>query len=173
MVLKIIQSFLVLLILFSNLSFGQDFGLPKSGLKKLMAATKNAWPDKILKYSELDNGTALAKNYKLYAVKENDNLVGYITVSKAPSKFNYFDFAVLLSTDVKILGVKILVYREDRGGEIASPRWLKQFKGKTVTSKLELGHDIQLISGATLSCRAATKGVKQAVVGVNNWIKNK
>jgi len=32
--------------------------------------------------------------------------------------------------------VKVLVYREDHGGEVASKRWLKQFSGKSKTDNL-------------------------------------
>ena len=41
------------------------------------------------------------------------------------------------------------------------PRWRAQFKGKRQGSPLALEDDIQNISGATLSCRHITEGVRR------------
>ena len=67
---------------------------------------------------------------------------------------------VVLNKDLSIKKVNILVYREDYGGEICSPTFLKQFNGKNYQSKLKLGDDVQGISGATISCRQSISGVK-------------
>ena len=67
---------------------------------------------------------------------------------------------VLFNKDLTIKKVNILVYREDYGGEICSPTFLKQFTGKSHQSKLKLGDDVQGISGATISCRQSISGVK-------------
>jgi Na+-transporting NADH:ubiquinone oxidoreductase subunit NqrC len=52
-------------------------------------------------------------------------------------------------------------YRESRGGEVRDPRWRAQFSGKSSGSALRLDSDIQNISGATLSCRHITEGIKR------------
>jgi len=38
---------------------------------------------------------------------------------------------------------------------------LKQFIGKTNTDEMKFGHDIQNISGATISARSITNGVQE------------
>ncbi len=68
---------------------------------------------------------------------------------------------VLFKPDLTINAVKILVYREDQGAEIMSGSFVRQFRGKNSFSKLELGKDIQGISGATISCRSTVEGVKK------------
>ena len=45
--------------------------------------------------------------------------------------------------------------------EIRNEAWRKQFTGKNSSAKLKLDEDIRNISGATLSCRHITDGVKR------------
>lgn len=55
--------------------------------------------------------------------------------------------------DGAVVGLTVLTYRESRGFEIQSPRWLAQFTGIR-TGKGGLDRPIDNISGATLSVRA-------------------
>ena len=72
---------------------------------------------------------------------------------------DYFDYLVLLDKDLVVLKTKILVYREDYGGEIGSKRWLKQFIGKTQNDELKYGDNIVGISGATISVQVMTNAM--------------
>ena len=94
----------------------------------------------------------------------NTKTIGYAFIDKAPSKTDQFDYVVLFNKDLHIKKAKVLVYREDYGGEIGSKRWLKQFIGKTITDKLLYKKNIIAISGATISATSMT-------VAVNNIIK--
>jgi Na+-translocating ferredoxin:NAD+ oxidoreductase RnfG subunit len=67
---------------------------------------------------------------------------------------------VLYNPDLTIKSSKVLIYREDWGAEIASTRWLRQFIGLSSKDQIALDHDIQGISGATISCRSAVIGIK-------------
>ena len=60
-------------------------------------------------------------------------------------------------------GIEILEYREPYGYEVAAPQWREQFVGKTARDPLKLNHDIQNISGATLSSKHITDGVKRVM----------
>jgi len=53
------------------------------------------------------------------------------------------------------------VYREDRGGEIGSKRWLRQFIGKSKGEFLKYQKDIAAISGATISVKSMTTEVNK------------
>ena len=57
-------------------------------------------------------------------------VLGYAFIDKAPSKTDEFDYLVLFDENLIIKKAKVLMYREDYGGEIGSRRWLKQFIGK-------------------------------------------
>jgi Na+-transporting NADH:ubiquinone oxidoreductase subunit NqrC len=60
--------------------------------------------------------------------------------------------------------VEILDYRESHGYEIRNPSWRKQFAGKGRTDPVRLETDIVNISGATLSCRHVTDGVRRILL---------
>ena len=63
-----------------------------------------------------------------------------------------------------MLGLEILTYRETHGEEVAEAKWRANFKGKTLSSPFKLDQDIPNISGATLSSRNITDGVKRLLV---------
>ena len=89
-------------------------------------------------------------------INNNGENLGYYYHGKAFGKVDYFDFLVIFNSNLVIKKVKILVYREDRGGEISSKRWLKQFVGKKTDNSLTYGQDIAGISGATISAKSIT-----------------
>ena len=100
-----------------------------------------------------------------FKITTDSNLLGYAFIDKAPSKTDEFDFLVLFDTDLIIKKAKVLVYREDYGGEIGSKRWLKQFIGKSSMDSLIYEKDIIAISGATISANSMT-------IAVNNLLKS-
>ena len=95
----------------------------------------------------------------LYKVIVQHNTIGYAFIDKAPSKTDQFDYLVLFDKNLIIKKAKILIYREDYGGEIGSKRWLKQFIGKKESDTLRYKKDIIAISGATISATSMTKAV--------------
>ena len=78
-----------------------------------------------------------------------------------------FDYLIILDLDLKIIDSKVLVYRENWGGEIGSKRWLKQFKYKGKDDRLKYMHDISAISGATISVKSMIKTVNLFLDSVN------
>lgn len=111
---------------------------------------------------ELEIANSLPSNFgkdNLFKIETEGSFLGYAYVSKAFGKVDYFDYLVLLDKDLVILKTKILVYREDYGGEIGSKRWLKQFIGKTQNDELLYGDNIAGISGATISVKVMTKAM--------------
>lgn len=96
-----------------------------------------------------------------FKIKTEDNLVGYYYLGKAFGKTDYFDFIVILDEELNIAKVKVLIYREERGGEVASNRWLNQFRGKSKNENIEYQKDIAAISGATISAKSITNEVNK------------
>ena len=54
-------------------------------------------------------------------------------------------------------------YVESYGYEVAENKWLLQFVGKTGNSTIKLNKDIDNISGATLSSKHISDGVKRVM----------
>lgn len=95
------------------------------------------------------------------AAMQGDQQLGWFIVDNVIGKHEFITYAVALSLDGKVQGIEILSYRETHGGQIRNPEWRIQFVGKTVQDKFKLNQDIPNISGATLSCRNVTDGVKR------------
>lgn len=87
--------------------------------------------------------------------------LGWVYVDQVLGKHEFITYAVALDTRGAVTGVEILDYRETYGDQIRNPRWRAQFTGKKVGAELKLDRDIKNISGATLSCRHVTDGVKR------------
>jgi Na+-translocating ferredoxin:NAD+ oxidoreductase RnfG subunit len=96
-----------------------------------------------------------------FKIKNNEKLLGYYYLGQAYGKADYFDFIVIFDSNLLVSKVKVLVYREDHGGEVASKRWLKQFSGKSKTDNLQYQKDIAAISGATISAKSMTNEVNK------------
>lgn len=94
-------------------------------------------------------------------------VLGYVVVDEVIGKFELITYAVGIGIDGAVKQVEILSYRESHGHEIRLPGWRKQFIGKTAASPLQVGDDIANISGATLSCKHVTDGVKRIVAVVD------
>lgn len=94
-----------------------------------------------------------------YRLLKGNNLLGYAFVDKAPSKTAKFDYLVIFDSDLRVIHSKVLVYREEYGGEIGSKRWLKQFLGKTGGDRVDCETNIDAISGATISVRSMTRSM--------------
>ncbi len=142
-------------------------GLPNSAFKKIDKTLADLWQEQSIQKEELN----VSEDLKLTKIKANNTFVGYYVLAKANSKADFFDYMVVYSPDLKIMTVQLLVYREDYGGEIGSKRWLRQFKGKSTTNEMKFGHDIQNISGATISARSITNGIQKVTIQIKQLKK--
>ncbi len=89
---------------------------------------------------------------------------GWYIVDEVVGKHETITYAVGINADGTVRRVEILEYRESYGFEVAGDAWLKQFVGKGSDSTVKLGKDIENISGATLSSKHVTDGVKRVLV---------
>jgi Na+-translocating ferredoxin:NAD+ oxidoreductase RnfG subunit len=113
---------------------------------------------------EQKSGVKVRKTEIRFSVARKEaNTIGVLMVDQAVGKHELIDYAVAISPQGKVLQVEILEYREHYGGEIRNAKWRDQFKGKTPASKLKLNEDIYNISGATISCRNVTEGVRRVL----------
>ncbi len=110
-------------------------------------------------------------NFKI--IISDGQKVGYYYHGKAFGKVDHFDFLVIFDTNLVIKKVKILIYREDRGGEISSKRWLRQFVGKSATNSFVYEKDIVGISGATISAKSMTSQMDKLMQSIQILSKNK
>jgi len=98
-----------------------------------------------------------AAHRKLWRVSEG----GWFIVDAVLGKHELITYAVGIGADGSVRGVEILEYLESYGYQIRDAAWRRQFAGKTARDPLKLDQDIRNISGATLSCRHVTDGIKR------------
>ena len=150
------------------------FGFPKGvekKIKKEILSTFNVENYELIPISITsevnENLEKPIKDSTLFKILSNDALIGYAFVDKAPSKTAQFDYLVLFNEELIIAKTKVLIYREEYGGEIGSKRWLRQFNGKSSSSDdLKAGNNIIAISGATISVNSMTKAVNQLLKNI-------
>lgn len=103
----------------------------------------------------------------LFAIKVENALMGYVYIGNAPSKTATFDYLILFDKDFIVMKSKVLIYREEYGGEIGSKRWLKQFIGTSSASETLIPtKNISAISGATISVRSMTNAVNDVLKSI-------
>ncbi len=62
-----------------------------------------------------------------------------------------------------------MVFREARGSEVGRKRFNVQYEGKTVLDPIRINKDIINITGATMSVRSISAGVKRVLVLVDEF----
>jgi Na+-translocating ferredoxin:NAD+ oxidoreductase RnfG subunit len=118
--------------------------------------------EKVSISSEINNTLPIQiTDTNLFKINANNKNLGYYYLGQAFGKADYFDFIVIFDADLIVSKIKILVYREDHGGEIGSKRWLKQFIGTKTATQLKYQDDIAAISGATISAKSMTNEVNK------------
>jgi len=163
------KSVFILFITFTLLSFN----LPKHLQKKVDKEIKDTFSVETFAFNGITISSEVVPDLpatfgsgNLFEIKTEDSLLGYAYVAKAPSKTDTFDYLVLLDPELIVLKTKVLIYREDYGGEIGSKRWLKQFTGKTQEDTLRYNDNIMAISGATISVRSMTNAMNNLLASL-------
>ena len=88
----------------------------------------------------------------------------YFIVDEVVGKHDFITYAVGITPAGVVRQIEIMDYRETYGYQIRNADWRAQFAGKTAAAPFKLDQDIKNISGATLSCRHITDGVKRLLV---------
>ncbi len=102
--------------------------------------------------------------YIFYVAHSGGRVDGYALFDREIGQHEYIDFATFFDGEGRVTRVEVVAYREPYGEGIRSKRFRKQFVGKEAASGFRPGHDIDVISGATLSAYAMAKAVKRATV---------
>ena len=142
----------------------------QEALKKMLPEADHFEPEQVdLSADQLSRAQRLAgrafreDDYRFWVGRKGPAVVGYATVLEVIGKERPITFMIGIAPSGEIKGVEVLVYRESRGSQIRNPRFMAQFVGKKIDNPLRLGDDVESVSGATLSSRAATYAVKKAL----------
>jgi hypothetical protein len=86
---------------------------------------------------------------------------GWFIVDRVVGKHEYITLGVGLDDSGAVKGLEILDYRESYGDQVRGSAWRSQFTGKRHGAALKLGQDVKNISGATMSSKHVTEGVRR------------
>lgn len=101
--------------------------------------------------------------YISFTAYKQDQVIGYAVVCEEIGKHRPITFIVATTPDRVVKNVSVMMYREPIGGEIRHRAFLKQFAAKNLDHPIAARRDIKNISGATLSVRAMSRGVRKAL----------
>lgn len=96
---------------------------------------------------------------------------GLFVVEKVVGKHEDITVAIGINPNGTVKQIEIMDYRESYGYEVRDASWRAQFVGKSASSPLQLGADIKNISGATLSSKHISDGVKRVLQRYQSSLK--
>lgn len=108
---------------------------------------------------------------ELYTWKfQIDSINYYAVLDNVKGKVQAITFLTLFTDDLKVYFVDVLKYRESHGYEVKRRSFLDQFS-KNNSSYYKINHNIDGISGATISVTSMTKGMNK-ISGLFKQIKD-
>ena len=107
--------------------------------------------------------------FELYIGETGDKIDGYAMVHNTIGKHKHMTYMVGVDAKGACSDVELLVYREARGSDVGKKRFNAQYEGKTVSDPIRIHKDIINISGATMSVRSISAGVKRVLVLIDEF----
>jgi len=113
-----------------------------------------------------------------FAALKDGKVIAYVVPAESKGYAGAINMLAAVSVDGKVIDYAILSHKETPGlGDKAEkPAFRKQFAGKLAENlevvKVPSDKNIQALTGATITSRAVTKGIKEAVEEVTTFAAN-
>jgi Na+-translocating ferredoxin:NAD+ oxidoreductase RnfG subunit len=108
-------------------------------------------------------------SFEVYVGETGKQVDGYALIQNTIGKHKPMTYMVGVDAQGRVSNVELLVFREARGSEVRTKRFNVQYEGKTVLDPVRINKDIINISGATMSVRSISAGVKRVLVLVDEF----
>jgi hypothetical protein len=109
------------------------------------------------------------ESFEIYIGETGSQIDGYALVQNTIGKHKPMTYMVGMDNKGLVSDVELLVFREARGSEVRQKRFNAQYEGKSVLDPVRINKDIINISGATMSVRSMSAGIKRALVLVDEF----
>jgi thiamine biosynthesis lipoprotein len=106
----------------------------------------------------------LNHRYVFHEAIEDGRVVRRAVIMNVMGQYQPITFIVGVLPGGTVGRVEIMVYRESRGSEVRRRAFLKQYEKKSINDPLQLHNDVTNITGATISSRGVTNGVRLALL---------
>ena len=126
-------------------------------------------PEKKLHVEERIGWKFPEDSFEVYVGETGKQIDGYALIQNTIGKHKPMTYMVGIDHTGHVSNVELLVFREARGSEVRTKRFNVQYEGKTVADPVRLNKDIINISGATMSVRSMTAGIKRVLVLVDEF----
>ncbi len=143
---------------------------PDAALARVFAKADSMWVEtwlpsamEITTLSQQLGWQVQPDSVRIHRGSHGEQDLGYAIITEEQGRFKPITFMVKVSPRGQVEMVLVMVYRESRGDGVKRQRFLKQFRRKNATSPLRLNRDIVGVSGATMSSRGITAGVKRVL----------
>lgn len=114
-------------------------------------------PQQVSAIRQASGDTPLSKELRVWRTSSG----GWFILDQVVGKHEFITLALAIDAAGATKSVEILDYRESYGSQVRDPRWRAQFTGKRAGQSLQLGREVRNISGATLSSKHVTDGVRR------------
>ena len=126
-------------------------------------------PEKKLQIEERIGWKFPEESFEVYVGETGTQINGYALLQNTIGKHKPMTYMVGVDNTGHVLNVELLVFREARGSEVRTKRFNVQYEGKTVLDPVRINKDIINISGATMSVRSMSAGIKRVLVLVDEF----
>ncbi|GKS57407.1 hypothetical protein YTPLAS18_09340 [Nitrospira sp.] len=109
------------------------------------------------------------QGFEIFIAQTGNRIDGYAVIQNTIGKHKPMTYMVAADAQGECLAVELLVFREARGSEVRTKRFNVQYEGKTVFDPIRINKDIINISGATMSVRSMSAGVKRVLVLIDEF----
>ena len=109
------------------------------------------------------------ETFELYIGETGDKVDGYAMIHNTIGKYKHMTYIVGVDPKGACTDVELLVFRDAKGSEVGKKRFNAQYDGRTVSDPIRINKDIINISGATMSVRSMSAGVKRVLVLVDEF----
>ena len=118
-------------------------------------------PEQMHEVDRLSGVPGRTPQQQAWQALSNGAMIGWFFVDQVIGKHELITYALGINADGSVRQFQIIEYQEAYGYQVRELKWRDQFVGKTAGSALQVGTDIGNISGATLSVRHVTDGIKR------------
>jgi Na+-translocating ferredoxin:NAD+ oxidoreductase RnfG subunit len=137
--------------------------------RKIQAEELRLTPDQKIRIQDRIGWKFPEESFRAFKAETDGKVDGYAVIQETIGKHRPITYIVGVTPQGKVFDVEIMVYRESKGSEVRRKRFNAQYEGKTAQDPISINKDIINITGATMSVRSVSAGVKRALVLVEEF----
>lgn len=145
---------LTITVLLLSFAAAQENSADEEAVKKIFPAMQTI---------KVGAGISEGQEFKVYRVFAEGKIIGWAVKLDEMGKIKPITFLVGIGVEGKVAAVNVLEYHDIFGTEIKRRSFLRQFQGKSLRDKINVGQDIDAVTSATISSEAAASAVRKAL----------